>query len=322
MTNFTISDDKIVSLYKSGLTMKEITEKYDVCERTIQRKLRKANVRKFTPIKHNIDESVFSIFTPESCYWAGFLAADGSIKKNNKTVYLKLKSDDEGHLRKFCKFLKRDENIYRYESRLKGRNNVYYSSVVYFNSQKIVNDLFNNFNITQNKTFTLRPPEKIPPILINHFIRGFMDGDGSVMLKDKIFKLHMVSGSKNFMEWILNNIRKNSDAVNSKLSSRIMKSTIYELNFSALKAKNILDWLYSNSSNENKLERKHKLYLKYIESLKKNQEDQLKFEQKLFALYDSGTLIKNIAEDLKVSLQTVHTYARKNNKYRMIYKEI
>lgn len=48
-------------------------------------------------------------------------------------------------------------------------------------SPKICADLLKNFNITNNKSLTLISPE-LPPELIDAFIIGYIDGDGSIGL--------------------------------------------------------------------------------------------------------------------------------------------
>ena len=47
-------------------------------------------------------------------------------------------------------------------------------------SQKTVNDLIKQ-GCFKNKTLILKPPQNVPNELLPHFIRGFFDGDGSIV---------------------------------------------------------------------------------------------------------------------------------------------
>ena len=51
-------------------------------------------------------------------------------------------------------------------------------------SQKTVDDLIDK-GCVKNKTLILKPPKNVPTELIRHFIRGFFDGDGSLMKYQK-----------------------------------------------------------------------------------------------------------------------------------------
>ena len=46
-------------------------------------------------------------------------------------------------------------------------------------SQKTVDDLINQ-GCVKHKSLILKPPTKVPTEFLNHFIRGFFDGDGSI----------------------------------------------------------------------------------------------------------------------------------------------
>lgn len=114
----------------------------------------------------------FSDYTPESCYWAGFLAADGNVDSKGR-VRLMLKYDDISHLEKFRAFMGSTHTI--------GSNTTLYNRCSFeFTSKEICEVLDLNFNIIPNKSLAYAFPKSIPDKLLNHFIRGYFDGDGSV----------------------------------------------------------------------------------------------------------------------------------------------
>lgn len=152
------------------------------------------------------DEDFFSRDNELSFYWAGFLAADGYIrenKKKNSTTYFvscRLATADRAHLEKFAKDLKYSGNIYDQKIipvknnillKNKTHKEVYYSSSIEISSKKLHSDI-QRFGITKNKTYSYTMPEwLINHNLINHFIRGYIDGDGSIYRKNSKNKIRM-----------------------------------------------------------------------------------------------------------------------------------
>jgi hypothetical protein len=121
--------------------------------------------------KYNVNEDFFSeINNEESAYWLGFLFADGYVRSNKlKFVRLKLAIKDIDHLYKFKEALNSDHNVEEYDS---------YCQIT-IGSKKIVDDLIKN-GCTPNKGMKIRLPNNIGSDLMNHFIRGYFDGDGCI----------------------------------------------------------------------------------------------------------------------------------------------
>lgn len=115
-----------------------------------------------------------------SCYWLGFMLADGHITKD-KRVQINISSKDRLHILKIIEHIG-DIKVYENESRI---------SVVL--SDKITIDkIVNDFNWRSNKT---KIPPTIPKWLDNEqlfsLIIGFIDGDGSINKKGRlIIKCH------------------------------------------------------------------------------------------------------------------------------------
>ena len=118
--------------------------------------------------------SVFKkIDTEEKAYWLGFLYADGYVNIE-KGIELTLAEYDYDHLVKFRKFMG-DESI---DISYKNSANAYR---VCIHSKEIASDLV-NLGCIQAKSLILQFPseEQVPNHLINHFMRGYFDGDGCV----------------------------------------------------------------------------------------------------------------------------------------------
>ena len=91
-------------------------------------------------LKFNKD--YFKVFTPQSAYWAGFIAADGSIKERGKSkaLIIGLSNVDRNHLQKF------KEDI-EYSGTIKNYGYSYLS----IHSKDICEDLYTNYKITKNQ---------------------------------------------------------------------------------------------------------------------------------------------------------------------------
>ncbi len=108
----------------------------------------------------------FSHIDTVSCYWAGWLASDGNVYRNQ--VSLKLCAQDVDQVNKFAAYVGLDHT-----SSGKGWCKACFSSAV------VVAFLAENFNIVPKKTFVLQPPKQVPIKLCRHFIRGFFEGMGA-----------------------------------------------------------------------------------------------------------------------------------------------
>lgn len=135
---------------------------------------------------YNVNDNFFEKPDVLNCYWAGFIAADGCIiegkKQNQLSIGLAKKDFDHLNLFKndidFNGPIKNNyiKKIYKNEEKF------FESSQLYITSQKISDDLYKNFNITPRKSLTLLPPNLSDTNLIDAFICGYIDGDGSVYL--------------------------------------------------------------------------------------------------------------------------------------------
>lgn len=131
-------------------------------------------------VKRKLNESYFaSIDTEEKAYWLGFLYADGCVSvrtRNGKEKSIKLevglKESDEEHLVKLAKSLSYENYKISHRERTNSVRIVIYST-------KLCRDLIDK-GCVPNKSLKLQFPDSLPPHLVDHFIRGYVDGDGYV----------------------------------------------------------------------------------------------------------------------------------------------
>ena len=177
--------NKIIEAYKNNMSLREIEKEFKVLRATVSKFLEEQNIKK---IKGNHYRKYFHDFdffenidTEEKAYWLGFMFADGYIV-NNESRYgedefgLTLAEDSLDSIKKFKKSLRATNPIRYDKSKEKGQTSV----KLVLRSQKTVNDLIDKGCVKQ-KSLILQPPKKVPEKLLSHFIRGFFDGDGSLM---------------------------------------------------------------------------------------------------------------------------------------------
>ncbi|KRL07950.1 helix-turn-helix domain-containing protein [Liquorilactobacillus hordei] len=176
---------KSVELYKKGLSTVKIGKLFNREPRTINRMLKSMGVEirsnKINSRKHHIyNERYFNnIDTQEKAYLLGFIYADGfiSINGNTKRFGISINRVDEYLLEFVRKELNTDYLINRYKVSCGYRVGVNYSRLL-MTSDLLVDDLIKH-GVVEHKTNILLPP-KISNNLKRHFIRGYMDGDGSI----------------------------------------------------------------------------------------------------------------------------------------------
>jgi hypothetical protein len=128
------------------------------------------------------NDDFFSSLNELSLYWAGFLAADGSVRKTSaksRVLLLTLANKDRTHLELFKKHLDAQSPIFEVTS---GNSQ---QGKITITSSKIFDDLA-NFNIVQNKTLVYEFPQWLTEhTLVHHFMRGYVDGDGCFRIRHR-----------------------------------------------------------------------------------------------------------------------------------------
>jgi hypothetical protein len=160
--------------YLQGLSIQKIAKKRNVSAYSVYKSLKKAGVVRDlskSHIKKSINENFFSdINSEEKAYFLGFLYADGSITHN--CFKLTLHPKDEEILNKFKLSLNSNHKMIL--------DRGFYPRFSITN-KKIYEDLI-KLGCGHRKSLTLKFPSEnqVPSYLLNHFVRGFFDGDGSV----------------------------------------------------------------------------------------------------------------------------------------------
>ena len=217
--------------------------------------------------KYNVNDVYFNkIDTEEKAYWLGFLLADGCIheRAGQDRLSLVLGIKDKNHLEKFKKSLSFEGPIIDYTKK-SGLFIGLIHSHVRITSQLLVNDLA-KVGCIPRKTLTLEFPI-IKDDLINHFIRGYFDGDGSVFIsKEKHWRNNNIFpvihfrfiGTKAFLNVLDEKINLSGRLVQAK------GSKVYELSYKRNKKANLFyNYLYKDATIF--LERKKEIFKTHLQ---------------------------------------------------------
>jgi hypothetical protein len=156
-----------------------------------------------------INDDSFSQYSLLSCYWAGLVAADGNIDKKRKRISLFLQEKDLSCVENFKDYLKFSGKIFEQNAKYtyKGVTSIKKAYGITFTSKKIAFDLEKYFNITPKKSLTLLPPPLKDKEMIDAFIIGYIDGDGSISLskskKQRALSISLL-GTLEVTMWIKN----------------------------------------------------------------------------------------------------------------------
>lgn len=181
----------------------------------------------------------------EKYYWLGFLGADGAVVNN--TLSIELNSRDKNHLYKFNQWC---ESTAKVTDRVNNRGSK--CSKTNLNSVELVNYL-KRYGLIQNKSKSFEMVG-IPDIYSLDFIRGYIDGDGTIAMRGSQIYLSVVSGNRKMIEQIEEILQ-----TGNKISDygTYFKITCLGNN----KAKKILDRVYKNSTESTRLDRKYETYM-------------------------------------------------------------
>lgn len=184
--------------------------------------------------KWSHDEFFFKNVSEKSSYWAGFIAADGTITNGKyKSLQIKLQKKDEDHLKIFKKDIKYTGELI-YSSQIGKKNNIYYSCTInIYCADNILFDLERIYNISDRKTFCLTPPKIKDYNLCLAYIIGFIDGDGCICryLQKKKYPYTEICivGTFDVMKWIKDFLEKEMKIKTSSIKKvgKIYRISIY-----------------------------------------------------------------------------------------------
>ncbi len=170
-----MTDEIIIKLYKSGMSFKEMGPIVGLSDRAIRGVMYKHGVlmnrEQYSgqPRKHKVNEDYFKVWTHEMAWVLGLFVTDGHVNKQIHSIYFSQK--DERILRLIAKYMEAD-----YVLAATGPTKI--TPTLIINSKEIKKDL-EIMGVIANKSLTV-PFPNVPEKYLASFIRGVIDGDGSV----------------------------------------------------------------------------------------------------------------------------------------------
>lgn len=125
-------------------------------------------------VKYNINHEYFKTESSNMAYILGFLASDGTVRKNANEIKVSLNAKDSCFLESIKNELHSDKDIKFYTT-----SDGFDCCTFSFTSKTIKEDL-SKYNIVPAKTFTFKFPTNLSRKYWIDFIRGYFDGDGSI----------------------------------------------------------------------------------------------------------------------------------------------
>lgn len=267
--------EAVIKLFDSGLGVNDICSELRMTDKNKITGILRLSGYEVLPNFHKgreskIDHHYFDVIDTEAkAYFLGFLYADGhnSYKTNKYQVRLSLQAEDEHILEDFKQELKSSGEIKSLFAKSSKSNKVTEQKVFAFYSKDLSLTL-KKLGCTEQKTHEVDFPSEdiVPDHLVRHFIRGYLDGDGSIYVnEDKYTNAISINGTREILEGI-------QDIFVSKLGITPVK--IYDGNGKVHDWKKggrtqvlkILDWLYEDATFY--LKRKHDKYIQ-IKNLKR-----------------------------------------------------
>jgi hypothetical protein len=216
------------------------------------------------PRKHTLAVDFFDTLNERSAYWLGFIMADGGVYKTS-TLYkspnrltLNVSVKDEGHLQKFINDIRSTAKIETYIP--KGTYSTAPMSRVSINSVGLCRSL-NNYGVVERKTGKECLPHNIPDKLVRHFVRGYFDGDGTIVVYSERYRSYFsIIGNRAILSYIQVHLVSDCGLNYTKLTKEPDVEGLYYLAYGGRQQlQRIYDYLYSGA--DVFLERKKEKFL-------------------------------------------------------------
>jgi DNA-binding transcriptional regulator WhiA len=169
---------------------------------------------------YSVDNLFFNTINNDSCYWAGFFAADATIYSNTNVLAIKLQARDIELLEELKRVTKFTGNIRVYDRYVDNQIRHTCSINICGVPEWVVN-LKETFNVVSNKSLVLLPPLIDNKQYILCYLKGYIDGNGSISKNKNSIGLR-ISTSKYLANWIVDFITRHYN-VNCNIYTRATK---------------------------------------------------------------------------------------------------
>ena len=223
------------------------------------------------------------INTEEKAYWFGFIYADGYIThptddSNGILRFgLSIMEGDFSHLEKFKSAISSDAAINHYTVERGYKIGAKYCRII-ISDNRFAHNLLNH-GLVERKSNIVEPPIGVPKELEKHFIRGFMDANGSIVQNKpsngSTCDSYTIkwSSTESVLKWIMrhlidNNILSHEYPLVKRKEEHIVTAFEFGGNY---QVKKYLDYVYDGATVW--LDRKHDRYLRLCKILEEREKN-------------------------------------------------
>lgn len=245
---------KACHLYEDEkMTSTQIAKIFNVNSETIRKWMKLKGIKMRTSgqsMSSGLNHDYFNIIDSErKAYWLGFILADGCIGKScgtRRSLRFYLAEKDKNSIHEFASDIEFGGKL-RID---KTKNQV----GICFNSPILTRDLIDYGVLDWKRNGDSRILRNIPNNLFNHFVRGFFDGDGSIIVRqrsDRPSKSYTVTFAADHNQIECMNILEKMIAkeVGLSINGSKKRSTGVSLRWNGNKQiKKLGEWLYSDAN--------------------------------------------------------------------------
>ena len=272
LINLAIEEYINTSIYERSI--QQLSDKYGLNRKTINKYLKErgieiTNVHNKIPFKEDFFDN---IDTEEKAYWLGFLYADGYISSTEYKIGLGIAIKDSEHLQKFNQALEYPKGMNTYKSKGNPTNPDKSTCMIrtVIRNEHMWNALKSKGCVPNKSLILTFPNESIftSKNLIKHFIRGYVDGDGTLGVyphsktNPNLEASLLIVGTKPFLEGVQNHLGIKGFLMHKSNCNELT----YRLGYSTSKAIEVATILYENASIY--LNRKYHIYTTKFADLK------------------------------------------------------
>lgn len=246
-----------------------VAAKFGICRPSVSNVLDEYRIKRYTKVQlfsPDLDEHYFDeIDTESKAYFLGLIVTDGCIhntKGRQPLVSITLKDEDRYILERFKYEIRSNKKV-----TCDGRG----CSELNILSMTMVNSL-KKYGLKPNKSLDTVFPDNLPEDMYRHFIRGILDGDGSVSYyarpsrKYHVKAVRFCQGNEKFLQDIVEYLYRSIgiEKINLYKEKDSLWSIAYRKDISMIK---LIDYMYGDAHIYMK-RKKHLCDLVYAEACK------------------------------------------------------
>lgn len=223
---------------------------------SISYKAHSLGLKKYNRGEFAVDYDYFKTWNPNMAYIFGFIAADGNISIEPKILNITQSIKDYYILNKMKNEFKSKRDIHVQPNKI---------CHLVIRCGEMVDDLI-KLGIEPCKSLTMKWFTTIPDAYLNHFIRGYLDGDGCVCTytrkcRGTVLEVSFL-GTRDFLEGMSKEISRMVGIKIIKVFD-ITNNKIKRMKYSGNTAVKLLNWLYQDNP-EMYLIRKRNKFIEYL----------------------------------------------------------